>query len=186
MQQMAAFTLEAVTVTAWLFETPRLYCRRWVPEDLEMIYAVYSDPVGARWVDDGEPITRTECEEWFEVTQRNYDTRGYGMFALVAREMGEVVGFCGLVHPGGQVEPEIKYAFLRSCWGQGLASEAVPALLAYGVVEFGLRRVIATVAEENLASQRVLQKAGARLVDRRTDEDGAITQVFEWLAPGAD
>jgi hypothetical protein len=46
------------------------------------------------------------------------------MFALVERETGAVVGFCGLVHPQQQVEAELKYAFLRSAWGRGLATEA--------------------------------------------------------------
>ena len=53
------------------------------------------------------------------VTAENYDHRGYGMFALVERETGAVVGFCGLVHPGGQTEAEIKYAFLRTALGPG-------------------------------------------------------------------
>ena len=99
--------------------------------------------------------------------------------------MGQVVGFCGLVHPGGQAEAEVKYAFLRSHWGQGLASEAVPALLAYGATQHRLTRIIATVAPANLASQRVLTKAGMSLSHQRRNEDGSLTCVYEWVAPGA-
>ena len=61
-----------------------------------------------RWVGEGKPITQIQCEEWFKVTEANYAKRGYGMFALDHRDSGRVVGFAGLVHPGGQVEPEIK------------------------------------------------------------------------------
>jgi RimJ/RimL family protein N-acetyltransferase len=136
-----------------------------------------------RWVGDGSPISVAKCREWLGVTARNYKTRGYGMFALESKESGQVVGFCGLVHPGGQVEPEVKYAFLRSHWGAGLASEAIPALLAYGRSTHGLLAIGATVAPDNTASQRVLQRCGFVLVARRHNEDGSTTLVFQSSPP---
>ncbi len=163
-----------------LFRTARLHCRKWRPDDAASLLAVYGDPEGARWVDDGQPIKREECEEWLVVTDRNYAQRGYGMFALEASSSGEVVGFCGLVHPGGQAEAEVKYAFIRSHWGRGLASEAVPALLDYGRREFGLDYIIATVAVENVASQRVLLKSGLKLIKEAQDEHGLPMLVFAW------
>jgi ribosomal-protein-alanine N-acetyltransferase len=172
-------------VSSIIFQSERLLCRRWIPEDFAPLLAVYSDPVAMQWVGAGEPITRHQCEEWFKVTEANYVSRGYGMFALADRESGCVVGFAGLVHPGGQVEPEIKYAFLRSRWGSGLASEVVPRLLAYGARAHALRRIIATVALENLASQRVLTKSGMLLAERRYNESTSTTLVFHWHAPSA-
>ena len=166
-----------------VFETRRLRCRRWRPTDLAPLFAVYSDVEGARWVGDGQPITLADCEAWLRVTDNNYQRRGYGMFALEDRASGEVIGFCGLVHPGGQVDAEIKYSFLRSHWGRGFASEVVPALLACGAERHGLAKIIATVALGNLASQRVLAKAGMLRTALRDNEDGSQTVVFEWCPP---
>jgi RimJ/RimL family protein N-acetyltransferase len=166
-----------------LFETARLACRKWRTTDVDALFEVYGDPVGARWVDDGSPITRAECEAWLEVTARNYSERGYGMFALDDRASAQTIGFCGLVHPGGQAEAEVKYALLRARWGQGLASEAVPAIVAYGAQQHALTQVIATVAPENLASQRVLRKAGFTFVAERRDTAGDLTRWFEWRSP---
>ncbi len=163
-----------------LFSTARLRCRRWLATDFDALYAVYSDPEGARWVGDGQPITRNEARGWFEVTAQNYATRGYGMFALDNLADDSTVGFAGLVHPDNQTDAEIKYAFLQSHWGQGLASELVPALLAYGARSHDLERIIATVAPENLASQRVLLKAGMRFVETFVDDDGDTTQLYVW------
>ena len=168
-----------------LFETTRLRCRRWLRSDFEALYAVYSDPLAMRWVGEGKPITHEGCAKWMEVTETNYSTRGYGMLALEDKANGEVIGFCGLVHPGGQADVEIKYSFLRSHWGKGLASEVVPALLAYGAAHHALNRVLATVDTDNLASQRILAKSGARLLERRLEDDGSVTLVFEWVAPSA-
>ena len=165
-----------------LFDTQRLRCRRWLPTDTDPLLAVYGDPVGAQYVGDGQPISPEECDLWLGVTNRNYAQHGYGMFALEALSSETTIGFCGLVHPDDQPEAEVKYSLLRSHWGEGLASELVPALLAFGAREFAMQRIIATVAPENLASQRVLQKSGMDFVEEQEDEQGLPMLVFEWLS----
>lgn len=170
--------LEALTGEP-AFETERLSCRRWLPVDVDALYRIYSDPIGARWVDNGQPITPGECEAWLSVTARNYEKRGYGMFALIDRASGATIGFCGLVHPGDQPEAEIKYAFERGRWGQGLASEVVPAMLSYAANVHGLTQVIATVAAPNLASRRVLTKSGFSFVKQYSEDDGQ-TLLYTW------
>lgn len=163
-----------------LFQTERLLVRQLTEKDIDAMYAIYSDADAMRWVGDGEPITRDGCLKWIEVTRRNYATRGYGMSALTLRTTGSVVGFCGLVHPGCQPEVEIKYALLRDYWGQGFASEAAKGMLAYGAKILGMQEVIATTAPDNVASQRVLQKAGMQHVRTRPNDDGTFTKVFVW------
>ena len=73
--------------------------------------------------------------------------------------------------------------FLRSQWGLGMASEVVPAMLAHGASHHRLSRIIATVAAENHASQRVLLKSGMQLERCREEGDGSVTQVYAWVAP---
>jgi len=168
-----------------LFESARLRGRRWMPRDLQVLEDVYGDRAAMRWVGDGEPLTRAQCEEWLQVTEANYRTRGYGMFALEERSTGAVVGFCGLVHPGGQPDVEVKYALLRAHWGRGLATEAVSALLGFAHAVLGIECAIATVAPDNVASHRVLTKAGMTQRVPRHNPDGSITHVFQWHAPVA-
>jgi ribosomal-protein-alanine N-acetyltransferase len=50
----------------------------------------------------------------------------------------------------------------RASWGQGLASEAAQAALAYGFERVGLERIIALTRPENIASRRVMEKLGMR------------------------
>ena len=132
-------------------------------------------------MDDGEPIPRADCDRWLEITRNNYERRGYGMFALEDLVTGDVVGFCGLIHPGNQATPEIKYAFARNSWGRGYASEMVAALLHYGASVHDMTRIIATVHPDNSASQRVLEKAGAQRIEDRVEDNGEVTLVFEWV-----
>ena len=165
-----------------VFETPRLLGRRLEPGDHAAMLAVYGDAEGMRYVGEGRPLTAEECARWLAVTADNYRERGYGMFALVERESGAVVGFCGLVHPRQQVEAELKYAFLPAAWGRGLATEAAAALLAYARAGLGLSSVMATVDPEHVASQRVLVKAGMTRGLLRDNDDGSQTQLFHWRA----
>ncbi len=146
------------------------------------MYSVYSDPIAARWVDDRLPIKREECRQWIAHTVRNYQTRGYGMSAVVDQATGAVIGFVGLVHPGGQEEAEVKYSFLRSYWGRGIASEAVQGIMNYGREQLGLKFVLATLSPENGASQRVLEKAGLTCREDRPNDDGSVTRVMAWQA----
>jgi len=162
------------------FETARLIGRRLAAADAAAMHAVYGHAEGMRWVGDGRPLTRERCERWIEITQRNYAQRGYGMYALVERASGAVIGFCGLVHPDGQADAEIKYALHADAWGRGYATEAARALLAYGRDVHGLRRVIATAAPEHAVSHRVLLKAGLRMGALRRNDDGSSTQLFDW------
>lgn len=165
-----------------LFETERLICRRLSLADMDEMYAVYSDADAMRWVDDGQPIERNECSRWLTVTLGNYESRGYGMSTLVSKDDGTVIGFCGLVHPNNQPEAEIKYALHRRFWGAGLATEAVKGMLAYGRREHQMAAVIATVAPENIASRRVLLKAGMAVLADRCDENDSSIMVFRWQA----
>lgn len=169
-----------------MYSTEHLLIRQIESTDVDAMHAVYGDADTMRWVGDAVPLAREHCAEWIVITQRNYALRGYGMSALVARHSGEVIGFCGLVHPGGQPEVEIKYALRREFWGKGFATEAVAGMLAYGASAFLIARVIATTSPENIASHRVLGKAGMQRGELRRNEDGSFTQLFAWQPTAGD
>ena len=163
-----------------IFETPRLLVRHLEAGDVDALLAVYGDADAMRWVGDGRPLTREQCATWIDVTQHNYAARGYGMSALVLRASGEVVGFCGLVPPGGQETAELKYALVRAHWGLGLASEAAAGMIAYGANAFRLDEIMATADPANAASHRILLKSGMVRAAPRTNDDGSVTEVFSW------
>lgn len=175
-------------MSAWLFETERLAVRSMQPLDEGNLWAVYGDPEAMRYVHDGQPIPREDCARWVEVTARNVEQRGYGMSAIELRELqggdtNPVIGFCGLVHPGGQPEVELKYALLKEHWGQGLATEAARGLLAWGAERFGIDAVIATTAPRNVGSHRVLAKCGFERGELRVEDDSEQVLVFRWRRP---
>lgn len=177
---MGAIGLRGVT---WLLETARLDVRELERGDVDALFEVYGEREAMRFVGDGDPLDRAACERWVEVTEANVATRGYGMSALVLRETGQVVGFCGVVHPGGQREAELKFALRRDAWGKGLATEAGSGMLEHASRAHGLRTIIATVHPDNDASLRVLEKLGMKRRAERTNADGSKTLELVWTAP---
>jgi ribosomal-protein-alanine N-acetyltransferase len=57
-------------------------------------------------------------------------------------------------------EVDVAYRLLPAYWGQGLATEAAQASVRYGFAKLGLKRIIGLAMPENIASIRVLEKAG--------------------------
>ncbi len=163
-----------------MFSTERLHVRKIARTDYDDMMRVYGSEEGARWVGDGTPITAEDCARWIDVTFDNYARRGYGMSAVELAASGEVIGFAGLVHPGGQEVAELKYAYAKEHWGQGFATEVAEGMLKYGTEAFGIERVIATTAPENTPSHRVLTKVGMVDIGTHDDEDGDPVQTFEW------
>ena len=82
------------------------------------------------------------------------------VFAIVVG--GEAVGGIG-IHPKSGIErknAELGYWIGEPFWGQGIVSAAVAQMLKYGFETFDIIRIFARPFEHNLASKRVLQKAG--------------------------
>lgn len=92
-----------------------------------------------------------------------------GLLAIERRAVGDVVGYCGLVDgpPARDLEPQLAFELLRRAWGQGYATEAASAVLAWARSS-GHQRLWATVWDWNAASRRVLHKLG--FVERTAGE----------------
>ncbi|RIH90429.1 Acetyltransferase (GNAT) domain protein [Calidithermus terrae] len=147
-----------------VLETRRLLLRRLEPRDAPALLAVFGDPEAMRFSDHGVRDLPW-VEGWLAGCLESYRQRGFGPYAVVERESGEVVGYCGLTHHpdlGGRPEVALGYRLARSRWGRGYASEAVAALLAYAIHTLRLRRVVAQIDPHNPASVRVAEKAGMR------------------------
>jgi RimJ/RimL family protein N-acetyltransferase len=149
-------------------ETPRLVLRRWREEDIAPMAAVNADPEVMRWIRDGsvrdEQQTRAGVQAW----ESEWESQGFGLFAVEIRSTGELAGFTGLSVPNflPEVLPavEVGWRLGRSHWGQGLATEAAAAAVRFGFEERGLERIVSIAQVGNAASERVMTKRGMHLV----------------------
>ncbi len=101
--------------------------------------------------------------------------QAWGHRQVVERHTGLVVGGAGFAGPpGARGEVELGYGIVPSRQGRGYATEAVAAMLAVAWADPVVEAVVASTAGGNLASQRVLAKAGFRLVGGASGPDGEL------------
>jgi [ribosomal protein S5]-alanine N-acetyltransferase len=143
-----------------ILETNRLLLREFVPGDIDALAAVISDPETMRFYP--ESLDCAGVESWIERNRRRYQDDGHGLWAMVLKSNGEVVGDCGLTRQTVDEvdEIEIGYHVRRDLWGRGLAPEAAGACREYGFEHLGAKRLISLIRPENLPSRRVAEKIG--------------------------
>jgi RimJ/RimL family protein N-acetyltransferase len=148
-------------------ETDRLVLRRFTRDDLELIVDLDSDPRVKRYIDNGAEVDRDELAKMLEWWIGYYDRfAGYGFWAAIDKTTGRFLGWFHL-RPGegaGELEPELGYRLLQHAWGQGYATEGSKALIDKAFAELGAERVNASTMVVNVASRRVMEKAGLRYV----------------------
>lgn len=145
---------------ALIIETERLLLRRMTPEDADALFAVLGDPVSMEYYPDA--FSREDVSRWIAWCIASYAENGYGLYAMVLKSTGQVIGDCGHVRQNvdGVTETEIGYHVLRSLQGQGYATEAARACVEYGFTKLGAKRMISLIRPENAASRHVAEKAG--------------------------
>ena len=107
---------------------------------------------------------RSENESWEGLRNglEHWERNGFGPWVFHARETGEAVGGSALrrVEIEGQAEVEVGYRVAAAWWGRGIATEMASALVGVARDRIGLAEIVAFTLPDNLASRRVMEKAG--------------------------
>ncbi len=146
--------------------------------------AINADPEVMRWIGDGSVRNLEQTRAFVDRVEQEWETTGLSIFAVQLRASGELAGLTGLAVPHflPEIMPavEIAWRFGRSCWGQGIATEAARAVLEFGLTTGNLARIVAVVQVGNLASECVTHKLGMRLERQTTDPgSGRPVRVYE-------
>jgi RimJ/RimL family protein N-acetyltransferase len=147
-----------------MLETDRLSLRRWQDDDLDDLAAMNADPEVMRYILDGSVRDRQQSAQSLAKMERQWEDRGFGLFAVELRATGVLIGWAGLAVPEflPEVLPavEIGWRLARAWWGQGYATEAAAAALRFGFDDLSLDRVISIRHVDNDRSARVMAKLG--------------------------
>ena len=149
-----------------ILETDRLLLREYVEEDAEAFFKLNSDPEVLRFVPDKRLLNVEQARQILvDHPIADYRKHGFGRGACILKSTGEQIGFAGLKYLEELGEVDVAYRLMPTHWGQGLATEAALASVRYGFADLGLKQIIGLVMPENIASVRVLEKAGLRFAD---------------------
>ena len=158
--------------------TERLVLRELRSADAADVLVFRGDPYVQRF--NSEPLkTMQEAAAFIEeaLLQRTAQL-GWG-WAITLRGQDRVLGGVSL-HAWSQYHrrAEVGYDLAHAFWGQGIGSEAVQAVLAFGFTELNLNRIEAATIADNHESVNLLKKLGFRLEGLRRgyswEEDGTF------------
>jgi RimJ/RimL family protein N-acetyltransferase len=138
--------------------------------DHEPFAALNADPVVMEYFPD--LLTRQQSDSLIEAIERDFEQRGFGLWAVEVRATGAFVGFTGLNEPSLEAHftpaVEVGWRLARAAWGQGYATEAARASLAFGFEEIGLDQIVSFTSAENMRSRAVMERIG---MTRSPDDD---------------
>ncbi|MBH8573832.1 GNAT family N-acetyltransferase [Nostocaceae cyanobacterium CENA369] len=140
-------------------ETARLRLRHFTPEDFDVLYRLYSDAEVMKYL---SPRTREQTQASLDKHIQHWQENNYGMWAVIRKDSGKMIGRCGLGLLENTSEIELGYVFDKSYWRMGLGTEASVATLKYGFLEVKLNRIVAIAHPQNLASVGVIEKIGMK------------------------
>ena len=159
-------------------ETERLFLRELTEGDFDALFAVLADSDIMKHY----PYTFDEARVrgWIAKNIERYRVFGFGLWAVVRKETGEMIGDCGVTMQtiDGFIRPEIGYHLRKDVQHRGYATEAARACrdFIFENTPFGV--VYSYMKRENLPSSAVAKAIGMHKAEEYTDAEGERTEVY--------
>ena len=168
-------------------ETKRLILRNLTMEDFDALHEILSDPETMRHY--SAPFSEERTRAWITWNMNNYKTLGFGLWGVVLRETGELIGDCGISMQNirGKMLPEIGYHIHKDHQRRGYATEAARACMEFVFEHTAFHAVYSYMKYTNAASYGVALKNGMRFMEEYDDPVNTRTRIYaitreQWLA----
>lgn len=144
-------------------ETQRLYLRKMTQEDYAPLCKILQDEEVMYAYEHA--FDSTEVQQWLDKQFKSYREYGFGLWAVILKETGEMIGQCGLTMQecGSEQLLEIGYLFQKAFWHQGYATEAAKACKRYAFETLGADAVFSIIRDTNQASRNVALRNGMHI-----------------------
>lgn len=148
-----------------ILETDRCVIRETTVEDIDCFYEIYKEPAITEYMEDLYADKDEEIAYIQDYIKNMYCFYGYGMWTVLEKAGGQIIGRAGISWREGYEIPELGFVIAVPYQRQGFAYEVCRAILAYGKEELGFTQFQAVIMEGNEKSMALCQKLGF------TDED---------------
>ena len=164
-----------------IIETPRLMLREMTAADRPDLCMILQDKE-VMYAYNG-PFSDEEVNGWLERQTGRYREWGYGLWAVVLKQTGEMIGQCGVTRQlwNGEEMLEVGYLFRHSHWHQGYATEAARACMEYAFNILGASEVCSIIRDNNIPSQRVALRNGMRKAEGVMVKHYRGAEMPHWL-----
>jgi len=149
------------------FETERLILVPTSVEDGEFILELFNSPKWIKYIGDRNIKTVDKAKEYIkDKILPQLETLGFSNYTVIRKSDNNKIGTCGLYDRPGLEGMDIGFAFLPEYERKGYAYEAAKKIIDLAFNLFGINEIKAITTEENIASQKLLQKLGLVFVKK--------------------
>ena len=141
-------------------ETERLIMRELNPADFDSLCQIMQDDA-TMYAYEGA-FSDAETQAWLDRQISRYEKWGFGLWAVILKESGQLIGQCGLTRqPWKDTEVlEIGYLFNKNYWHKGYATEAAAACKQYAFEVLKADEVCSIIRDTNRLSRNVALRNG--------------------------
>jgi RimJ/RimL family protein N-acetyltransferase len=144
--------------------TGRLLLRDWREEDLDLFARMNTDPRVMEYFPS--LLSRPESDELAARIRGKWSEHGFGPWAVEIPGVAVFAGFVGLSVPSFSAPftpcVEVGWRLAHARWGQGYATEAARASLAFGFEQLKIAEIVSFTVPANVRSTHVMEKLGMR------------------------
>jgi len=162
-------------------ETERLFLYPVSLEDAPFILKLYNAPKFIQFIGDRNLRTVEDAENY--IKQRflpHYEKFSFGSFIIIQKSDGKKIGSTGIFSREGLDGPDIGFSFLPEFEGKGFGFESSKKLLDMALSEFGLEKISAITTNENIESQKLIEKLGLEFLKMiRLPDDEEDLRYYE-------
>ena len=151
-----------------ILKTERLILREMTQEDYPALAQILQDREAMFAYEHA--FSDEETQAWLNRMLERYRKDGFGLWAVVLKETGAMIGQCGLTRQRVEEQEvlEIGYLFQRNHWKQSYAIETARASKAYAFETLQAQEVYSIVRDNNIASMNVAIRNGMTIRCRFT------------------
>ncbi|MCD7836106.1 MAG: GNAT family N-acetyltransferase [Lachnospiraceae bacterium] len=143
-----------------ILDTDRCIIRESSEQDVDAFYAIYAEPSITKYMEGLYEAYDEEKAYIHNYIEKIYKFYEFGVWSVIEKESGEVIGRAGLSYREGFDEPELGFVIGTPWQRRGYAYEVCRAILNYGSEEFGFSKILAFAEPENTPSLRLCDKLG--------------------------
>lgn len=143
-------------------ETARLKFRPFTLDDVDALHQMWIDPDVRKYLCDDRIIPRDEVASLIEKSIDSFQINNFGLWGVFLRDQEILIGFGGFWYFHTPPVLEMIYGVAPAYWNRGYATEIAKGTIKYGFEQLGFARILADADAANLASLRVMQKAGMK------------------------
>lgn len=175
---------QRLTGKPWFItETERCIIRETTESDVDAFYEIYKEPSITQFMEPLFEEKEAELQYVKDYREKVYDFFGFGMWTLLDKQTGQVIGRAGISMREGFDDPELGFMIAKDYQGKGLATEVCQAILAFAYQEFQFSRFQALVCKDNLPSHKVLSKLGFSYVREERINDETLQLFIAQYSP---